>query len=317
MSAKAGRLDGNTVLVPEPLASRLHARHLVGDLGPKGLRLSLVEAAWCMLGGRLSVEGITSAGGLLERGDAQTEAQHLVYADLRERGLVVRHAGASLAVLPRGAGLDAKPLYTVRPFSERTPVAVADVVAHIGGILAVVDDDGAVTYERVDQVAPVGTRPIGKLPPAEGRPLTDRVLVEASGIREAWANEGIGVAHGSGLVLSLVEAEHLRKRGVLKLATKAKVSAELARLVTVHEAVRATGALCKSGFKFGTHFRAYRDDPDEAHAEWLIQAVASDAELAWSDLSRAVRLAHGVRKTFLLAVAAPKVSFLALSWFRP
>ena len=317
MTAAAGRLDGNTVLVPAPLGSRLHTRHLVGTLGPKGLRLSLVEAAWCVMGDRLKMEGDATAADLLARGDAQTEAEHLVYADLRERGLVVRHAGASLAVLPRGAGLDAAPLYTVRPFSERTFLSAADLLGCVGGIVAVADDDGAVTHYKIEASAPMGNHPVGKLPVATGRPLRDRVLVEDGDVRQAWQGEGIGVAHGSGFVLSLVEAEHLRRRGVLKLPSSRAPSPDLARLVAVHEAVRATGALCKSGFKFGTHFRAYRDDPDEAHAEWLIQAIGSDDTMAWSDLSRAIRLAHGVRKTLLLALAGKKVAFLSLSWFRP
>jgi tRNA-intron endonuclease len=317
----SARLDGNTVLVAEPLGSRLHGRHLVGDLGPKGLRLSLVEAAWCLLGGRLAIDGVGSVGELLGRSrDGQTEVDHLAYADLRERGLVVRHAGASLAVLPRGAGLDAPPSYTVRPFSERTPITAKELAASSQSVLALVDDDGAVTHYRLDAGKPEGVRPVGKLPPATGLLLRDRVLVEDPSVREAWQAEGIGVPHGAGLVLSLVEAEHLRRRGVLGLEGKAdlaKALPDLDLLVTAYEAVRASGALCKSGFKFGTHFRAYREDPDDAHAEWLLQAVRPDADLDWSDLSRAIRLAHGVRKTFLLAVATKPVRFLSFSWFRP
>ncbi len=314
------RLDGNTVLVPEPLGSRLHSRHLVGDPGPKGLRLSLVEAAWCLLGGRLTVEGAAKAGDLLRRGDGQTEVDYLAYADLRERGLVVRHAGASFAVWPRGSGLDAAPAYTVRAFSERTPIAASELARCIGSILALVDDDGAVTHYKLEESAPEGARAVGALPAAEGVLLRDRVLVEDPAVREAWAAEGIGVPHGAGLVVSLVEAEHLLHRKALTLPKGTKLSerqADLLLLAAVHEAVRSRGALCKSGFKFGTHFRAYRENPDDAHAEWLVQAVPADGQMPWSDLSRAIRLAHGVRKTFLLAVAGPTVRFFAFSWFRP
>ncbi len=312
----SARLDGNTVLVGEPLAARLHNRHLVGDLGPKGLRLSLVEAAWCLMGGRITMQGVDSVGDLLARGDAQTEADHLVYSDLRERGLVVRHAGPTLAVLPRGAAAGAPPTYAVRAFGERTPVQVSDLLQPTGTVLAVADDDGAVTHYRIEAAAPEGKHPPGPLPKAAGRMLKDRILVEDAGVRASWAAEGIGVPHGEGLVVSAVEAEHLRRRGVLSGVAVSRSGLDL--LVAAHEAIRSRGALCKSGFKFGTHFRAYRDDPDDAHAEWLIQAVAADEELAWSDLSRAIRLAHGVRKTFLLAVVGKgPVRFVSLSWFRP
>ncbi|MEK6986293.1 MAG: tRNA-intron lyase [Candidatus Thermoplasmatota archaeon] len=314
-----GRLDGNAILVPEPFGSRLHKRHLVGELGPGGLRLSFVEAAWCMLGERLDVDGVPTVGDLLARAAGQAEADYLVYADLRERGLVVRHAGATLAVGPRGSELGAAPAYTVRAFSERTPIVAADLAASVDSVLALVDDDGAVTHYRLEASEPQGGQPLGTLPPAVGTLLRDRVLIEEGSVREAWLREGIGVPHGKGLVLSLVEAEHLRRRGVLRFpAGRTEANpAGFELLVTVHEAVRSRGALCKSGFKFGTHFRAYRGNPDETHAEWLIETVAPDATLAWSDLSRAIRLAHGVRKKFLLAVVGREVQFLEFAWFRP
>jgi tRNA-intron endonuclease len=87
------------------------------------------------------------------------------------------------------------------------------------------------------------------------------------------------------------------------------------RLAT-YTALREAGVAVKSGFRFGTHLRGYAGDPDEGHALWLVQCLAPGETLHWSALSRAIRLAHGVRKRFLVAAGVPQ-AFIALSWFKP
>jgi tRNA-intron endonuclease, archaea type len=124
------------------------------------------------------------------------------------------------------------------------------------------------------------------------------------------------VRTSAGLVLSFTEAEALRRRGVLdipSLESRAAVQPHFKRTLAVFEALRRRGVVAKSGFKFGTHLRGYEGAPDEGHAKWLVQCVGEEP-LHWSDLARAIRVAHGVRKAFLLANGD---SFLRLSWFKP
>jgi len=65
-----------------------------------------------------------------------------------------------------------------------------------------------------------------------------------------------------------------------------------------------------SGMKFGTRYRVYRTD--EVHATWLLHLLR-DSE-TWLDIVRAVRVAHGVRKSL---VASDGTRCLALKWVKP
>jgi tRNA-intron endonuclease len=86
----------------------------------------------------------------------------------------------------------------------------------------------------------------------------------------------------------------------------------------VYKDLRDRGMVVKTGFKYGTHFRAYDRDPDTEHAKFLIHAVPRDMETSWPELSRAVRLAHGVRKEMVFGAADAKgVEYLKLRRVRP
>jgi len=76
--------------------------------------------------------------------------------------------------------------------------------------------------------------------------------------------------------------------------------------------------IVKTGFKFGTHFRAYSKNPDESHAEHLVQVVPADYKGLWSDISRGVRLGHSVNKNFIFACFSKKdIDFINLGRLRP
>lgn len=329
--------DGQVVVDDEVEAERLHARWTVGARAQGNLVLSLVEAAWLASEGRLAVQAdgaVVSAAALLAgapgarpvRGgaaDARTEVGFLAYADLRGRGLLVRPWAGGWGVWPRGAGGRDDPEYTVAFQAERDPVSVAQLAswADARTVLALVDEDGDVTYYRAETETPQGSCPRGELPHLAGRVLADRVVVEDTQAEIYHAREHLGVATRAGLVLSFTEAEALRRRGVLELPGDLASLAAVAQphfnlTLPVYEALRAAGVVARSGFKFGTHLRGYRADPEHGHAEWLVQCALLDEALQWADLSRAIRLAHGVRKSFLLAWGSP-VRFLRLSWFKP
>jgi tRNA-intron endonuclease len=325
----AGTLHGGHVEVRDgPQATRLYQRGFVGEpQAGNSLRLSVVEAAWLATQGRLDVDGL-DAPALLAHGAGKgnrTEVEFLAYTDLRERGLVVRHLGGRLAVWPRGEGPPKPHAYEVQVAAERDLVTGASLAAGAehGTVLAVVDEDGAVTHYQVGTDTPEGECPPGKLPPAAGRLLADRVLVTDGKAAAAYRErEHLGTPTAAGLVLSFTEAESLRRRGVLSVEGDLVVRALSAqshfqKTLPAYLALRASGVVVKSGFRFGTHLRGYRGDPDAGHAEWLLQCVDPEEELHWSELSRAIRLAHGVRKRFLVAVTGPAIRFVGLSWFKP
>lgn len=335
-----GRLDGEGVVVADVAqANRLHNKSGAGaPQTDNALRLSLVEAAYCVSQGWLDVAGPQGPCGVAEllaagaAGGHRTEVDYLTYRDLRDRGLVARHAAGAghFDVWPRGTG-HGPPAYQVVACADGDAATGADFLDGCDGLVAcVVDADAAVTHYRVSAADPQGTVPAGPLPAALGKVLADRVLVDDAAACAAYARQFLGTAHGAARFLSLGEAACLVAEGALRLddaaAFQRATRAHPAHDVTVQvlRALRARGLVAKSGLRFGTHLRAYAADPDQDHAPWLLHCATPMEPLEWSSLARGVRLAHGVRKQFLLALVpdgagdgAKGVRFVHLAWFRP
>ncbi|MDE1857087.1 MAG: tRNA-intron lyase [Candidatus Micrarchaeota archaeon] len=124
--------------------------------------------------------------------------------------------------------------------------------------------------------------------------------------------------HGTQNKLDIYEAVYLMDNGVLKLRNASRPEifrAAVARrkdfpkLYSVYSDWRDHGYIVKTGFKFGTHFRIYfpgakprRDDPSWVHSKHVIQVFPRDQKLLISEWARAIRVAHSVRKTFILAI---------------
>ncbi len=85
----------------------------------------------------------------------------------------------------------------------------------------------------------------------------------------------------------------------------------------MYEDLTARGIVAKTGFKYGAHFRAYEGDPERVHAKYLVHALPDGHRGMWPEVSRAVRLAHGVKKHLLFAVAGDDVRYLRLERVRP
>ncbi len=80
-------------------------------------------------------------------------------------------------------------------------------------------------------------------------------------------------------------------------------------LYLVYKDWREKGYVVKTGFKFGTHFRIYFPGakPDNKNAEWthskhVLHVFPRDSRMLISEWARAIRVAHSVRKTFILAI---------------
>ena len=82
--------------------------------------------------------------------------------------------------------------------------------------------------------------------------------------------------------------------------------------------LKGKGLIVKTGFKYGSHFRAYEGDPGKQHARYLIHAVPEDYKAMWPVESRAERLVHCVMKEILLGrVSEKEVEYLSMSRYRP
>ena len=126
--------------------------------------------------------------------------------------------------------------------------------------------------------------------------------------------KGFGKRVKGKLKLSLLEALFLLERESIKVSDKGRIcsSEDILKKVKeeefnlrygVYKDLRDRGYIVKTGFKFGAHFRVYeRGDSIKDHSRYLVHAVKEEDVLSFPELSRIVRLAHGVRKTIIFAV---------------
>ncbi|MEM4331805.1 MAG: tRNA-intron lyase [Candidatus Micrarchaeia archaeon] len=107
---------------------------------------------------------------------------------------------------------------------------------------------------------------------------------------------------------------HLENGDISTLISAAKANNEFFEpIYNVYEDWRMRGFVVKTGFKFGTHFRIYfpgaspsRGQDDWIHSKHVLHVFPRDMELLTSELSRAIRVAHSVKKTFILAIPGEK-----------
>jgi len=349
-----GVLRGDAVLVEDAgEGSTLYNKGYFGE--PRsggGVTLSLVEAVYLVESERLAVteEGApVPLRALFHRAHAKVpsfEIRYLVYRDLRQRGYVVKEAAPPLdfRVFPRGGGPKATPSkWGVLAVSERWVFDLAALAAHVrraaGGrknlLLAVVDEESDLTYYAVRELTPEGkAAPPHRRGAIVAHLLEDRATVlDDQGAAQLYADGSYGRMIGRRLQLSLLEAAHLLKAGAIEVrrgdtnrrVTLATLLAQARRLqpdldlrLRVYEDLRSRGIVVKTGFKYGSHFRAYEGDPDRTHAKYLVHALPADHKGMWPEVSRAVRLAHGVKKQILFAaVAREDVSYVRLERVRP
>jgi len=349
----AGRLDGDRILIDDPVeASQTYNRGFFGaPLRGGGLSVSLLESVFLQEGGRLEIArdgrpiGIRELLRAANRSYPQFEIKYVVYRDLRQRGYVVEEdAGAfDFRVLPRGGAPGKTPAkHWVQALSERSVFDIDAVAEHLKAaegarkslLLAVVDEESDLTYYAAKRVTPAGhEKPTRPAEPVTAYVLEDRAMVVDEAQGAALSACGFyGKLLGRRLQLSLIEAAYLVKRrdievrnadsdrrisltGLLQRARRAQPDFDLR--LRVYEDLRARGIVAKTGFKFGAHFRAYDGNPQVHHAKYLVHALPAKYRGMWPEVSRAVRLAHGVRKQLLFAAAGTEIAYLRLERVRP
>jgi tRNA-intron lyase len=108
----------------------------------------------------------------------------------------------------------------------------------------------------------------------------------------------------------ILKVRNYTRKQIVDIAEKRR--SDFLKLYQVYADWRSKGYVIKTGFKFGTHFRVYfpgakpvkADDNDGSwiHSKHVIHVFPRDAKLLISEWARAIRVAHSVRKTFILAI---------------
>jgi tRNA-intron endonuclease len=346
--------DAQVEIVDPSEAGTVYGRGFFGTLVAGGLRLDRFESVYLLEMARLAVAD--ARGRPIQwpdlfrraaRHDPTFGIHYLVYRDLRQRGYVVRTSPppATFAVLPRGGILHKTPArFWVVPSSERAPLAVDELFAlaeRAQGakkalLLALVDEESDLTYYRVRRPNPVGSHVARHLPaPAEGWLTEDRVvLFDPEALAVLGAAGGYGSRIGGRLELSLLEAAYLLELGEIQvraghshravpreafLRRAQRMDRRFLERLAAYRHLRGRGLIVKTGFKYGSHFRAYPRNPESAHARYLVQAVPMGHVAGWPEIAGGVRVAQGVRKEFLIAgvETAGQVRFVELERVRP
>jgi tRNA-intron endonuclease len=336
-----GVLSGDHVMIPDQKqGSRLHNRGYYGTpLSGGGLSLELIEAFYLLDEQKLRVFkkkkelDLQDLLGDITKHEPTFEIKYIVYRDLRTRGLVLKTSNLSDFVIYDNSS-DAKPgsrrqvKYWCQAVSERTPFHIEEISNIVSTanntkkrlLIAVVDEEGDLTYYEINSALPASKKKSGKnIHKLKGSAvlIEDRVMLwEPELISELRQVGFYGKPMGSSLQLALTESAYLLKNGILNISlakTKRKLSIsqflKIAKKIqpdidlrlNVYNNLKDRNLIVKTGFKYGTHFRVYKGDPNTDHSEFLVHSIKNDYQTSWEEISRAVRLAQGVRKQMLFA----------------
>lgn len=341
---------GETVIVSDMAeGSQVYNKGYYGYPRPGGgLELDLIEALYLLECEKLKV---FSAGEELDhsslyrrtaRSVEDLQSRYVVYRDLRQRGFIVKldQGDFNFRVYPRGSNPhNSQAKNWVLAISERNIFNIAALLEKSEMsqrtrkelLLGVVDEEGDITYYTVEGADPHGMTEWAQIK-AEGAFLDDVVIVLGDEADLIYSNGYFGKKIGPLLQLSLLEAAFLMEKGGLevrsirsgqKMGPKGFISGakrsqpDFSLRMKAYEDLRSRGMVVKTGFKYGTHFRVYEGNPATHHSRYLVHVVPDDYSTVWAEISRAVRLAHGVKKEILFASSGEQLNYVKLTRVRP
>jgi len=342
----AGKIrDGKVVVENQPEAMRIYNKGYFGKMRGETLHLHIIEASFLSEVGRLEVEKdgkIISLNELMNHGMAvhpNFEIIYLVFRDLRQRGYVVKisEEGEGLDLYPRGGAPHShSPKYIVKAISERSPFSISLISGWIGGlekkklILGIADEEGDLTYYSAKFF-----RMRGKMEEPERYEgmitvMGDRSMVWDEELAKKLQENFVGRTFGENTVqLSLMETAYLSEKGAeifrggKKMSPRSfikyakKIQPDMERRLCAYRDLRKGGLIPKTGFKFGSHFRVYREQIGEGHAQYLVHVIPENYVSTWTEISRAVRLANSVRKQMIFALVGDGVDYIRLKRLTP
>ncbi len=301
-------------------------------------------------GEQVSLEDLIGTG---HAASGKFEVDYIVYRDLRGRGYLLKDAPEpfDFRMYERGEHPKRDPSkFWVLSLPERDPFTfteLADLIEEGRAtkkrlLAAIVDEEGDITYYTVSKRVLKGEVPFKDA----GGPMTasfygDRVIIWSDEADPLYRQGFIGKRLGPGLQISLQEAAFLMEKGVIEIvdaesqelmdeksfgARAEEVQADFEHRRKLYADLKGRGLIPKTGFKYGAHFRAYQFDPnddslsemdDKAHARYLVHGVDAEEETTWPEVSRAVRLAHGVRKEMLFGLVGDEIAYIKIERIRP
>ena len=324
-------IKGKKVILEGKEANRIYNKGAYGKFHGKKLYLNLIEACYLIEKGRLEgnfknfIEHAT-------KNEKDFEIKYLVYRDLRERGYILT-IDNHFYLYERGKRPPSPPSYIVMPISERAIFSINRLAKWLQEIekklmIGIVDEEGDLTYYIAKFF-----RLKGSFDEHEYRGevylLKDRCIVWDERLIDALKEDFIGKSLNNFMLLSLTEAAYIGERGVkimkdekemkddefMKYAKK--IQPDIMERFAVYKDLRSKGLLPKTGFKFGSHFRIYDKEPYATHAPYLVHVVKRNYRCSWAEISRAIRLAHSVKKEMIFAIVENDIKYIRLKRITP
>ena len=161
----------------------------------------------------------------------------------------------------------------------------------------------------------------------------DRVIVKDKHAHNLHNKRYFGNLTDMGLELSFIEALFLLKKEKIEVYDDNEEGVSVQELTTlikdrhvyshylVYEDLRTRGYIVKTGFKYGSDYRIYDrgKSPGDGHSSSIVKILSEEQSMLVRDFSSYVRVAHGVRKTLLLAVVDDEydITYYNVEWTRP
>jgi tRNA-intron lyase len=211
-------------------------------------------------------------------------AEYATYKDWRERGLMVR------PIHEAKTGYKKNPIVKYPSQKLTPPKAKAEGMFFSDDRIAVIED------------------------PVVGRKLYDDHWFGQYGSYKA-EERGRLLKLDKFETLFLMKRSDLTLRGmkITELEKELNKDPDFEAMYDVYDDWRMAGFVVKSGFKFGTHFRIYFPGASPVksgewvHSKHVLHVFPRTKRMIIAEWARAIRVAHGVRKTFILAIPGKKM----------
>ena len=220
----------------------------------------------------------------------------MVYTFLKSKGLFVDVVGKAFFWDNNSRKPMNGPVVVIK---EDQKVSFKDLLENSGQVYAAIDDDYGITLFTSEIVELRGN--------IEAPDLSGIHVEQISGINmvsERKLPDWFGNRFSDLKILNKSEAALLSDNDDEKKALGSVILATFSDLVQ-------SGFIVRSGFKYGANFRLYSKSMDD-HAEFLLHVIEEPEE--WYKISRAVRVAQGVRKTMVFAGdMGGKISYIKIN----
>lgn len=271
------------------------------------------------------------------------EVKYLIFKDLRKRGNNIRltEKDDEFDFILYKKNEDDKTC-AISVFYERNSINIDEIKNLIKHALkrnvilwfAVVDEEGDITYYDVNNIDITGETKEHIFSKTSGLLLENRVIIfDKKNAEKLFEKEFFGKPFGDGIQISMVEALYMMEKKIIEIKKVKgnknlslnelkkiikKSQPDIEHILLVFKDLKKRGLIVKTGFKFGSHFRAYAKKPEKTHAEFLIHIVEKDYKVLWAEISRAARLAHSVNKEIVFAkFENKKIDYIRFGRLRP